>query len=312
MAVRFEQLVPDPDRRLPGVTIDFDRACIGCGYNLKGLTTDGQCPECGLPVRMPKEIDAPLSQMPVPVIRRFQVGSWMATAVAAILVAAVVGPRIAPLSPVLTTAVLLAAGAVWAASVWLLTPALDLPQAITRGFVRGGRLRFSARILQVGWLAAGGAALLQRTLPATLKAGPAPDLLDGASAVGFAVGMAGLVVTAILLIRLAEWACDDTAAGAFNLAMWGVPLSTVMLMLTSSILLVGLAFAMLWIVSVAAFPYGLYSLSRSLTWAVHHSRDYADRLDRRRRREDRYAAQVSGTVARMDEARREREGGHRR
>jgi uncharacterized repeat protein (TIGR04138 family) len=33
------------------VTINCDLACIGCEYNLRGLATDGKCPECGRPIR---------------------------------------------------------------------------------------------------------------------------------------------------------------------------------------------------------------------------------------------------------------------
>lgn len=30
--------------------VNFDRPCVGCGYNLRGLRMDGACPECGKPV----------------------------------------------------------------------------------------------------------------------------------------------------------------------------------------------------------------------------------------------------------------------
>ena len=30
-------------------TIREDHACVGCGYNLRGLPFDHRCPECGKP-----------------------------------------------------------------------------------------------------------------------------------------------------------------------------------------------------------------------------------------------------------------------
>src|SRR5262245_22475491 len=33
----------------PREVLQVDRACAHCGYNLRGLTTSGRCPECGHP-----------------------------------------------------------------------------------------------------------------------------------------------------------------------------------------------------------------------------------------------------------------------
>src|SRR4051794_27404884 len=32
------------------IPIEIDLPCAGCKYNLRGLTTDGRCPECGAAV----------------------------------------------------------------------------------------------------------------------------------------------------------------------------------------------------------------------------------------------------------------------
>ena len=36
--------------RQAGSVIEVDTECIHCGYNLRGLTNEGRCPECGSPV----------------------------------------------------------------------------------------------------------------------------------------------------------------------------------------------------------------------------------------------------------------------
>jgi hypothetical protein len=52
-------------------TLDADRPCTRCGYNLKGLAPGGRCPECGSPIRAkissseiaPAVLEAPISQL---------------------------------------------------------------------------------------------------------------------------------------------------------------------------------------------------------------------------------------------------------
>lgn len=43
----MNDLAPDPPQPSP---VGDDVLCLGCGYLLRGLSTNGACPECGLPV----------------------------------------------------------------------------------------------------------------------------------------------------------------------------------------------------------------------------------------------------------------------
>src|SRR4051794_11063247 len=43
-------LIESKLRAMTSQTIQHDLPCLGCGYNLRGLRGEGQCPECGLPV----------------------------------------------------------------------------------------------------------------------------------------------------------------------------------------------------------------------------------------------------------------------
>ena len=118
------------------------------------------------------------------------------------------------------------------------------------------------------------------------------------------VGFAGIVCLGILLGRLAEWVRDDDAERAINLAVWGVPITTCILFLTTtSMPIVNFVVAWVWLVSVLAFPYGMLSLSRSVTMSVSHAREYQNRLRRRHERQQDYVQEVADTVEKMDRAR---------
>ena len=107
------------------------------------------------------------------------------------------------------------------------------------------------------------------------------------------------------LEALAEWACDRGAANAFNYAAWGIPVTSLLVVLVglggTPFLLIGLMLFGVWTVSVLAFPFGLLSLTRSITWSVAHASDYHDRLRSRQDRAERFNEDVRGAVRRMDE-----------
>jgi hypothetical protein len=42
----------DANPAIPAAIIDSDTPCRRCGYNLRGLSADGQCPECGTLIRL--------------------------------------------------------------------------------------------------------------------------------------------------------------------------------------------------------------------------------------------------------------------
>lgn len=82
MPVRPEELIRTPDE-----PILEDRKCAGCGYNLRGLRTSGNCPECGKPIRERRELPRYADQMvhaPLSWLRQYAfatlvlgVGGWV-------------------------------------------------------------------------------------------------------------------------------------------------------------------------------------------------------------------------------------------
>jgi hypothetical protein len=280
-----------------------DRLCVSCGYQLRGLAIGGKCPECGLPIATPGQIDEPLSLAPLHIIKRFRFGCWLAMACLVAQVGVVVAQVRWPQWPAAWAAVMLAAAIVWfIAAIWL-TPAFHTPQAISWGFGQRGRLRLIARWLQVSWAAAYGVNLLN-VAGATGGGGTVgSSLLEVFGGIAIVCGLAGLVVLGIVLGRLAEWARDDTAERWFNYAIWGIPIATAMLvfgapLLAGAPLRIGWGIMLFWMVCVLAFPYALYSLSRSVMFAVHHSHDYQERLKRKHQRDAEYHDRLGAAAAR--------------
>jgi hypothetical protein len=256
-----------------------------------------------MPVRLPATIHDPISQMPLDVIRRFRTASWVAAVTMVLMIvsivlllAAEVVNRVPVVLPILFT--LTALG--WMVGVWMLTPALSLPEAALHGFSRRGRLRVAARVLSLAWPMAG--ALLALRVVAGNLGSAQQGALAGAGMTTAAVGIAGLVVVFVVLWRLARWTRDDLAEKAFNLAAWGLPVVTVGSFLNLRLLLVTLLLIFLALVVILAMPVGLLSLSLSLSYSVVHARDNLDRDERRQDRARRYGDEVLRSVERMDEA----------
>lgn len=305
MAVR----APDPHNlraaaeRVAAATapiIDTDRACLGCGYNLRGLRVGIKCPECGLPSRLPANLDDPLALMPRSVILAFTLGCWAASVCVVLTVALVLTLRLEPWDAWITLCGLTTVAVLWIGATMLITPGFAIPQAVVRGFAHGGRLRRAARWLQLGWPILAGATLLRTIL--TNPPGSATAALQLVQFLGFATGMAGIVMLSLLLQRLADWTRDAEANTAFNWAMWGLPVVTPLLFLDTPLfsanLILRFLIPLLWLGLVCTFPFGLLTLSKSVTLSIVHSFEHEDRLRRKTERDRKHQEKVSRLLKR--------------
>jgi small-conductance mechanosensitive channel len=304
---------PDPHnlRRLAqkaAPIIETDRECAGCGYNLRGLRLGINCPECGLPSTAPLNSDDPLSLMPTRVIVTFVRGCWVGSICVLLMVIMMLLERFGAIghSPAMTA--LAGLSLVWlVAAIWL-TPAFDLPQAVSRGFCRKSRLRAAARWLQFGWPAACAAAL-----GAHYVTGPLSALLTMITILSLVAALTGLAVMAVLLERLAEWARDEDAQKMFNWTIFCWPLALLLYIpiqfLIGSWLGLG-AFrvisgimVILWVFAIATFPCGLLMLAKSVTLSILHSLEHREREQRRFERKERFSQQKAEAVLRGDRKR---------
>ncbi len=258
--------------------IEGDRQCDQCGYNVKGLTFGGRCPECGTPIRYRRDPTFWFDELPLTLIRRFRRSCLLAT-VTLFGMMALASVRFQAATPGSGTALLAGIG-LWVYAAWRLTEPFDHPRAASRGLGHLSRLRRAARWLQLAWLVVAGAVAVAAT----------PQGMPLLWATGL-LGLAGLVCLVLYLGRIASWVRDDFAEKAFDLSVFGTVLGSGL-----SLIITGLGFALggfainfvpfmlvlslgLTVASLLAFPVGLLSLSRSVRWSARHARARQERSD---------------------------------
>jgi hypothetical protein len=93
-----------------------------------------------------------------------------------------------------------------------------------------------------------------------------------------------------LLESLGEWTRDEDAQRMFNFSMWGLPIATLASLVIPT--LPGgkaeVIFMIIWIAVACTFPYGLLSLSKSVTLTVLHSIEHKERTERKSQRDDQF------------------------
>jgi hypothetical protein len=175
----------------------------------------------------------------------------------------------------------------WALAVWMMTPTLQTPDGVKRGFAEGSRLRHVARWAQMGWPAA------MALVVSGVVAGPI-----GAAAFGLSliVGLVGLMALAMMLMRLADWAADSWAERMLNWTLFIMPVCVAVLALTAAAPIFGLlaCAAGLFLLSAAlTFGLALVSLTGAVSWCVYHAQA---RLEREKREREKM---VNPTAARV-------------
>ena len=195
---------PDPPKPLPRskrpATVEVERHCRRCGYDLRGLPADGRCPECGTPIADSGAGES-LAFADADWLRRVALGCR-------VIFAAIAGGTLAGAAaawaggPAAQAAVAVASGVLSVAGVWLAT-------AGERGDRRPpgerGR-RVAARALIFASPAAAVLGLLAVTSPAAGQA-----TRDGLTLAGFALSIVAFsahVLVPLCLRDLADRAGD--------------------------------------------------------------------------------------------------------
>ena len=257
-------------------TIEKDLYCTKCGYNLRGLTYVGSCPECSAPIE-PAGGDVLLSGNDA------QRRSWrLGLALAAACLFAAVAARLLlfvlgfwGLSPEVASAYLslgFGLGILWAVAAWLITPA-----ALGRRWMFMGRLRWVARVSQLFWPVAYAAWILGRaTAPSVL--------LFWATLLRLLAGL-GAIVLALMLVPVAMAAQREIASRRLNAVVWLLPILTLLPQAFPKsiawIFLVPLGMLLLlWAWVMMLYAMGVAELYRHVRWSMLDAHVLASRHDR--------------------------------
>ena len=212
------------------VAVAADTPCRKCQYNLRGLSADGRCPECGTPVGFSVRGD----------LLRYSDPAWVGTlrvgvlcilwAIAVAIGGGIIGGVATAMTGSRAPARLLPLGGTTVSLVgaWLLTT----PDPSGIGEDRYGTSRKLIRVTLVVDVVHEFVQVVQQTVTVPPAAGLALAVVGGAAAI---VGLVGKFATLNYLAKLARRLPDDALAARARLLMYGYTIPV------SGIVLVGLA-----------------------------------------------------------------------
>jgi predicted RNA-binding Zn-ribbon protein involved in translation (DUF1610 family) len=234
-------LNPDTIRSTPFVILD-ERACVSCGYSLKGLMNNGNCPECGRPITARRK-DIPrysdnLVHAPLRWLRVFGFGCTLLLLSGLGLTVTGVGLIIAVLATGgIQTQLAAIPALVVAGGWWLASLLLTRPRPVTRATtidpkVEWRYLRLAARVTQTFWIATG--VLLGLLIRAMSVGAPANNTrwLSIASLASFVVAALGVIPLFVYISNLAFWATDSAVGHSLRICAWMIGFAAFLTVLT--------------------------------------------------------------------------------
>jgi hypothetical protein len=262
------------------IAIARDLACSKCGYNLRGLGEGKDCPECGQQIsRSMSWQDLVLTgtadqrrplQIGLAIVCVCLIGIPLAHLGFAIALCLMRGAQ--PIAPYLETAA--AISIVWAIGVWLTTPPrLNFPSRFMRW------ARPTARWTQMLWC---GSFVLWLLAETRLAFTPTAGNLIFWGFVLLVITALGALAFGIWMLGLAEDAAMDDAAARMNVALWTVPILSVLLLvipmdLPFFALPLVLLIALPWAWYLVQFALGVREMERLVAWSIRRSLDVHDR-----------------------------------
>lgn len=281
----FRPAPPPGPAPAPMITPGAGVYCHECGYDLASIASDAPCPECGAGRRRANVALPTLSEMPVGYISLTALG-FVCTSLGALYPFVVVvadmfaGPSLGAGTGGIPVFTYVIAAALWVGGLWLVSRP---PPYVARREKRpeeGWKSALSLRWITVGMESGWVVAMLLWTVGASSTLGANTVLLwtEGVFAI---IGLAGIIPTALLLARVADFTADTDLGRRIRNAVWGICMSVGAMTLTRAVPTVygGAVLRLfdflffLWLtVSVIVFLFSNVALLRLCTLAIGHKR----------------------------------------
>jgi hypothetical protein len=296
-----------PSRNALVETITSDRRCGRCGYNLRGLPTNGKCPECGRPIagtkRGHRRLSDSLSDAPLFYLKTLAWGTGLlALTSVGLAVAFYVANR---------TGSIAAAGAAgvfavgWWMGVYIVTAARPFNEnTLADAVLDSGWFRAFNRVLAVTWLVGAGASAGFAKVPSVA--------LVWISFIAQGVGILAFAPLGVHLSSLAFWASDTALGERFRMLAWVLTPAGLLVLLgtvglqfpaatapgwlqaVGGLLYVGTVWAWMFRgVAMLVFVWSLYQLAHEAIWAVQNSQKASEVAVRLAQREEEHARRIA-------------------
>lgn len=279
-------------------TIVTDRECDHCGYNLKGLSPGGKCPECGKPIRgrSSKTSGFMSDEAPTRFVRVLRLG-FTTTSLALLL--ALAGVFVGVLGPL----VHIVAALLWAGGIYIIT----LPRP-GRGEIRpdkvldNERLRLIIRLLNLVWPAV--ALVSGVLLMAQGIGGFVVSSLTVLRGLLFIVAWVSMIPTSIYLAELAYWSSNDSLASRMRGAAWILAVvGTINALVTGTGILtgngvlkfIGIFPSIILFATVVVYAFTFIQMMGVMKWVINHQELTAgsyERKEQRRKQQERYRGRI--------------------
>lgn len=287
-----------------------ERPCDKCGYNLEGLPKDGNCPECGHPIRR-ASAGGPRSgtmsaEAPTRYVRQLLLGfAILSVAIIGIVISGLAITDIASSSNTgqrMTGGMLIIGShTLWPLGIWIITT----PRPKIKGMVIGpildsSKYRLAVRMVSIAWTLK--VIFLFAFIAITSAPAPANNFGVWSLAAGYLIfsliSWIGLVPTSIYIGDQAFWASNEGIGIRLRSTAWAMGVFGTILALTSVIVMTGLPasgfagfvglFAFVIVaISVLVFMVTIFQFTNVLWWVIKHqvyaagSRDrIAERVER--------------------------------